>query len=377
MKNITMSFFLLLYFSGLTQPDKINIADNTLKIGTMSEEIFYYAFAEGDQIIFSFNEQDGKELKEVEITEYPSNSRFMAFKTAKIENKSLMVQRTGIYVFRLKNGALFGRICQIKIERLPGNEKTKMFNTAVKWVERPDTTWNVYTREVVVGYDTVRIQKTKKELVESKQTEEHIMTKSQRVHSESSAYGSSRTSLSFSLPEDTWFGMTTKKVVSWAYWVGVGEESDKAWKQNCKIMTGLVTGVANYALTPLGGLLAGKVTELVMPKVGEDVSYGIVNGQNREFFLQGLAYKGFDSGKGIAGYKKFTNDYMLQGTWHIILSNDNVFQAIDVDVKVVALIETNTYEHRPYIEQKVSPRYENKVYKEPAVEFKKVPVTMQ
>lgn len=376
MKNVAIGL-VLLCFQGAAQPARINVAENTLKIGTMGEEIFYYAFAEGDQIIFSFNELGGKGLKEVEIIEYPSNSRFMEFKADKVENKQITVQHSGVYAFRLKNGALLGRVCKIKVDRIPAGEKTKSFNTAVGWMERPDTTWNVYTKEVVVGYDTLLIQKTKKELVESKQAEELIMDKSQRVHSENSMYGSNRTSVFFSLPQNTWSGMTTKKVVSWAYWVGVGEESNRAWKENSQIMTSLVKGVASSVMTPLGGLLVGKITDLIVPKSGEDVSYGVVDTQNKDFFLQGLEYRGFDFGKGTAGYKKFINGDMLQGTWHIVLSNDNAFQPIDVNVKVVALIETNTYEHKPYTEQKVTPRYENKVYKEPIVKFNKAPMMMQ
>jgi hypothetical protein len=34
----------------------IDVAENTLKISPSSEEVFYYGFAEGDQLIFDFEE---------------------------------------------------------------------------------------------------------------------------------------------------------------------------------------------------------------------------------------------------------------------------------------------------------------------------------
>ncbi|MGL5888387.1 MAG: hypothetical protein ACRC3B_00800, partial [Bacteroidia bacterium] len=42
----------------------VDVTEQTLKISGNSEEILYYGFAEGDKILFSFSETDGKELKE-------------------------------------------------------------------------------------------------------------------------------------------------------------------------------------------------------------------------------------------------------------------------------------------------------------------------
>jgi hypothetical protein len=46
----------------------------------------YYGFAEGDQMIFSFEEL--KELKESEIIEMPTSSKFMDYKSIKFTNKT-------------------------------------------------------------------------------------------------------------------------------------------------------------------------------------------------------------------------------------------------------------------------------------------------
>jgi hypothetical protein len=375
-KNICKHLIIQIWFICLVPKiysQNIDVTETTLKIPSLGEETLYYGFAEGDQIIFNFQEMDNKEMKEVEVFEYPSNSKFMDYKSSRIENKNILVSKTGVYGFRLKNSAVLGRICKIKIQRIAASEKTKLFNSSIKWVDKSDTTWNTYTKDVVVGYDTIRLNKTKKELVKTENVEELIMDKSQRVHSTSNSEGN-KTHLFFSLPQYESNDLIDKKVISWAYWVGVGEEANQAWKQNAKLVSGLVKGVASYVTTPLGGLLVGTVTELMLPNMGEDVAYGIVDSKNKDLFYAGMEYRGYDFGKGIAGYKKFTNENMLSGTWFIVLSNDNVMQGIDANVKVVTLIETKTYDYRPYIEQKITAVYEKKIFKDPVITTNKIPV---
>jgi hypothetical protein len=55
---------------------EVDVADITLKVQGLGTEELMYGFAEGDKIIFSMNETDGKELKEVTIEEYPNNIKY-------------------------------------------------------------------------------------------------------------------------------------------------------------------------------------------------------------------------------------------------------------------------------------------------------------
>lgn len=89
----------------------------------------------------------------------------------------------------------------------------------------------------------------------------------------------------------------------------------------------------------------------------------------------GQPYSLYDEGKGVAGYKKFTNAGMLQGTWYINMSNDNNFQGIDATVKVIVIIEMKTYEDKEYIELVVTPKYEKKIFRGPIINTQQVPVT--
>ena len=137
----------------------IDVAENTVKVNALGgEEVFYYGFAEGDEIIFNFEEANRKELKEVEILEYPSSSKFMDYKTKKIENKRIHVNKTGIYKFRFQNSSLAGRICRIKIQRIPASTATKNFNTTVYWKTLYDTTYSQVEERYVEKSDTSAIQ---------------------------------------------------------------------------------------------------------------------------------------------------------------------------------------------------------------------------
>ncbi|MGL5891133.1 MAG: hypothetical protein ACRC3B_14685, partial [Bacteroidia bacterium] len=324
------------------------------------------------KILFSFSETDGKELKEVEITEYPSNSKFSDFKTSKIENKSIAVSRKGVYKFRFYNSAMLGRVCKIKIQRIPASEQTRNFNCAVNWQVKQDTTWNSYVKEELTGYDTTYIPRTRKELVKTILKEEVIFDKIQRVHSLTNSNGN-KTSVFFTLPQNKISLYQPSKVISWAYWVGVGAEAQNSWNQDVRAIGKLAKGVASYT-TPLGALAVGAITELMIPNLGEDVSYSIADEYNRDLFHKDLEYRVWDSGKGVAGYRKFTDQGLMQGTYFVLLSNDNNFQGIDANVKVSAIVETKYFEDKAYNEVKLTPRYEKKIYRDPVIVSRKMPV---
>lgn len=151
---LNSALFSFISFASFAQTP-IDIVESTLKINGNSEEVYYCGFNEGDQIIFNFEEINGKELKEVEILELPSSSKYLDYKTAKIIDKKINVAHTGIYKFRFSNSSMSGRICKYKIQRVPGSDSTRTFNTNVYWKTIYDTTWLTKTRQVYVGTDTI------------------------------------------------------------------------------------------------------------------------------------------------------------------------------------------------------------------------------
>lgn len=354
--------------------EPIDVTDQTIKIGATRSEEIMLGFAGGDKIVFNFTEVNGKDLKEVEVIEYPSTSKFSDFKTNKIENKILAVSRQSVYIFRFKNAAFGGRVCKIHVQRIPANNETKNFNTAVSWIPKQDTTWNTYTKNIVIGYDTTFAQKTKKELIKTEQREELLLDKPQRIHSTTNENGN-RTSVFFTLPPNSITHNKITKVIAWAYWIGVGEEANKAWQSNVKVMQSAIKTGAAYFTTPLGALAIGAVANLLTPKLGEDVYYAVTDQQNRNLFQAGQQFRLYDNGKGQAGYRKFTNPGLCQGTYFICMSNDNSFQGIDATVKVIAIVETSEYEDKAFTEMIVNPRFEKKLFKEPTIKSYNAPVT--
>lgn len=214
----------------------------------------------------------------------------------------------------------------------------------------------------------------KKVLVKTEQKEEVLLDKIQRVHSQTNENGN-KTTVFFTLPANQVTSNSTTRVVSWAYWVGVGEEANNSWKQNYQVISNIVKGGASYFTTPLGAYAVGAVADLMKPTIGEDVYYAVSDEYNKNLFMgSGQQYRIYDTGKGVAGYKKFIDPSICQGTYFVLLSNDNMMQGIDATVKVIAIVETNIYEDQPYIEKAVTPRTEKKTFSDPIVKTIKVPV---
>lgn len=352
----------------------IDVTEQTIRLGGTKEEELFYSFAEGDKIIFNFEELNNKELKEVEIFEYPSNSRFSDFKTSKIDNKILTTTRDGVFVFRFKNSALSARICKIKIQRIPASELTLNFNTTVTWVIKQDTTWNIYTKDVIIGYDTTYAEKTRKELIRVDTIFIPLFDKTLRVHSETAIGKNQYTFATVELPQNTYlpnqyYPYKSTEVVCWTYWIGVGQKSLEEYdKANRNIVDGIT---AIGSLTGYGALASLAATGISMfgtTNVGDNVHFkfhGFINGQ-------GVI---LDYGNVVTASGR--NEKVKQGSFSVELFNDNFRDGIDVNLKMVVMQVSKTWEDIKYTEQKVTPRTQKQIYKDPVINSKKVPVVSQ
>lgn len=367
-------FFLLLFLTlnGVALAQKITVAEVQLKLnGNKSEELMY-GFAAGDRVILTMK-AGGASLGEVSVLQYPDVLKYKG-QNIDEEKREFTVTTKGVYVFRFNNTTKGKRTLNITLQRVPKDGATKNFNTAVKWASVPDTTWTVVGRDMVMGYDSLRVQKTRKVVASEQKYEEIVIDKSQRVNARTS-FSDTRTFVDFDLPVNVVTKDESKKVVAWAYWVGVGEESNEFWKQNRKMIVGAVQGATTYFTTPLGGIAAGALTNLMMPVNGEDVEYGLTNAQGKGLFIQQKPYQPFDNGKGVAAYKRFTDAKMQQGKFYVVMANDNLVQPIDVNVKVSAIIEHIKYKDERYTDYEVKPRYEKMMAKEAQITLVKTPVT--
>jgi hypothetical protein len=367
-------FLALLFVTAVCFGQKTTVAELQLRINPASAEELYYSFAEGDRIILTVEEANGNTIDEVTVMEYPETYKYKGHEVKKEKNREFITNRKAVYRFRFNNTATEARLCNVKIQRVPASKQYENYVTSVKWITVQDTVWNSVTKDIVVGYDSLNVQKTRRVAYYEKKYEEMVIDKSQRVESKSTL-GETRVGVAFTLPANYISKDETKKVVAWAYWVGVGEESNEFWKQNRKMIVGAVQGAASYFTTPLGGIAAGALTNLVLPTNGEDVEYALVNEQNNKLLFQEKAYKPLDNGKGVAGYKRFTEAAVLQGKYYLVLMNDNYVQPIDVNVKISAIVEHIKYKDEKFMDMIITPRYEKKIIREPQIISSKIPVS--
>lgn len=102
---------------GQIQP--VDVADLTIKVGALGSEELFYGFAEGDQIVFSFEEVKGKDLKEIEIIEYPNHSKFMDYKSTKIDKKKLMLHRKQFFNSSFQTPQFPQEFAKLKFREFP------------------------------------------------------------------------------------------------------------------------------------------------------------------------------------------------------------------------------------------------------------------
>lgn len=372
MKQITL--LLLLVANSIIAQKTVKVTEQTVKIKPNTTEELLFGFAEGDKVIFTFIEENGVKISEVSVSEYPEITKFKVLDVKKVKKETIEVPHKAVYKFQFKNDSKESLIGNLLIQRVPANEALTTFNTSVKWVTEQDTVWNSVTKDVVVGYDTLKVQKNRKVTYYEKKYEEMVLDKNQRVNAKTT-FDSSTSSVFFSLPKNEISENETKKVIAWAYWVGVGKESNEYWNQNRKMIVGAVQGVASYFTTPLGGIAAGAITNLALPSNGEDVEYALVNEENKKLFLEEKPAKSYDFGKGVAAYKRFTEPNLLQGKYFVMMKNDNYVQAIDVNVKISAIVEHKKYKTESYIDTQIAPRYGKKIVSEPTINTRKFPAT--
>jgi hypothetical protein len=347
--------------NSFAQQQPIEVTEQTLKIGAKDEHFIYCGFAAGDKIIFDFQEINGKKIKEVEILEYPESSKFSDFETKEISNKTINVSKQSIYVFRFKNNAVVGRVCKVKIQRIPANETTANFNTNIAWQQKQDTTYRSYTKDIIVGYDTMYLQKIRKEIVSQEISDEMIINnREERVHAGAE---NDANIIQIRFPQEQIFSNQTKKIIKWAYFIGTNNEGKQAWNSLFKLGSGITS---KFSVNPLTKLALGAFSksDIQLPIKGSNVKYCFFNS-----ILSGTC---FDNGDVVSTVGYHTTN--KEGTIFLRLYNDNIIQSIDVFINVSIIWETIIYQDVPYTEMKVTPRYEKKIFKEPIITTKKIPV---
>ena len=294
----------------------VDVADNTLKVNGKSEEVFYYGFAAGDELVFSFKEVHDWSLKELEISELPSSVKFMDYKVRKIEKKIIYIPQTGIYKFRFTNPAGTARICKIKIQRIPAGTATRDFNSSVYWHTVQDTTYIPTQEKFLMKRDTIA---------------QTLVERVTKIGTSNIFYGKlNKDLIDFTLPEGT---------VSWSYYIGVGTEGKKAFVKakrgflnTAASMASHIPGYGSMAALAMYGINAFSMIQ------GEDnVKFWFMDDEINAFlFKTGKKFKCFKQGDVLndaAQEKK-----PLTGKIYLGLLNDNTIEPINVTVSVTAIV---------------------------------------
>ncbi len=336
MKKLAMSILALLLSAPMVFGQSIvEVAETTLKVNALGEEVFYYGFAEGDQLIFSYQELNGKELKELEILEFPSSSKFMDYKTKKIDSKILNISRTGIYQFRLTNSALSGRVCKIKIQRIPGSDLTKNFNSSVYWKGIQDTTFTAREERYLVRSDT---------------TIHEVYSSNPQISSQTALNGNKNHQVvDFELPNNT---------VAWSFYIGTGNagstEYDNARSKFISAASSL-SKIAGYG--PLAALALTGVSYFNKIQGDDNVKYWFLNDMRSvNLFSTGQAFFQYKKGDVINEASRMTSP--LQGKIYLGLLNDNTVEPIKVIIRVAAVQVVQQWALRTVQDMRVANRQE-------------------
>ncbi|MDT7832026.1 hypothetical protein RQM59_06520 [Flavobacteriaceae bacterium S356] len=353
-RSIITTFLVLFYNISFSQ-EPINVANLNVSLSFQETKDYFFTFDKGDEIVFNFVMKKGKHIRSVEIAS-SSNVKLTEFKAKEITNRKIQVLKKEIYRFRFFSSSLTTRVANVQIQRIPSKNGSPSFNTGWKWYTVRDTIYVPYQKDSLIGYQMIPYQETIKEIVNTKKEEILLFQKSQRVHSYYNR-NKSRTYLRVDLPRLEITDLKKEKILAWAYWIGVGEEGKAAYDKNVRNFSKFIGKAANaYFQTPLAGLALGFITELFIPNNGHDVAYYFMDEfRNVQSFLDGNQFSFFDSGKGRAAFGR--NDSRLWSTFYIGLSNDNLTKGIDVEVKVIAIKETQTFKYNTYNKEKKEAQY--------------------
>jgi hypothetical protein len=319
------------HLSGQTPVD---VVETTLKVAIMAEETFYLGFAEGDKMIFSFEEANGKELKEVEIVEMPSTSKFLEIKTSKIVNKTLTIPVTGIYKFRFANASIGVRLCKYKIQRIPASAATQNFNTTVYTHMVNDTTYVKEDEDYLARTDTVIT---------------NFQDRVIKINPVGTA-GGNKASFNFNLPENT---------VAWSFYICTDKTGQETFNEaNKNFMSASSTQVQKFPLyTILTAVALNRPTEISKAQAGPVINYWVMDADNVAPFAAGTPFRYIKKGKAINDYSRMEP---RKGTLYFCFSNDSPADIVSVTVKITAVQANEALETRKGQRMIITPR--NKMY---------------
>ena len=278
----------------------------------------YYAFAEGDEVSFSMTCRR-KKIFECNIYQLPTTLLFRRNHKDSIKS-NIVINGTGILRFEIRNKSLLRKNVRVKIVRKCKEVLYMDFTSAVDKEKVKKNLYYIGSKDVVVGNDT---------------TIENITDRKQTVHSKTSIKHKNRTILEIDIPSNT---------VSWAYWIGVGEEASKAYATSLKrfLQSSSVIALKIPDYGPIAAVALNGVALMINTTTGDNVKYSLFRGSsNRSRFMNKKVITTIKKGDVVYDYSQVKNGDC--GIYYLGLLNDNFRTGIDVTIKVVAIVVNKRY----------------------------------
>jgi hypothetical protein len=321
-------FFLVLHVSARGQDrEPVLVADQTFKMDGVSE--YVYAFAEGDRVELKAQELTGKKIRNVELIQWPDNPLLRAYDLDSLWNKTIQIQKTGIYLLRFQETGLSKKICRFTLHRTPASAETARLDTRVPWDIREIPSFNIVRRPVEAGKRTELLSLGGSATVAASK---FYLKKPVNVYQ-------------FTLPPNT---------VRWAYRVAVGQAAADARRADADklkyvLQTGAVKLLAAAPETALGAFALGAALDLTVSSAGEDVEYALVDWENWQKFSEGGAFTAFIQQRGVSvdAQRRYAP---LSGTWYFALRSDNWVDDINVSIDIEAVTEVPVFETALHLE---------------------------
>lgn len=303
------------------------IADQTFKVDGTHE--FPYAFAAGDQVALKVQLLTGRRLKVVELIQWPDNAVFRSYELDTLINQTIVIPQTGLYMLRIQETGMGKKVCRFTLLRAPGSPETAHLDTRVNWDLKQYPQYQIATRHIPAG---------KKTEVESLGGQVTVGANNFGTQKGMNAY-------QFTLPPNT---------VRWAFRISVGQAGIEARRKDAEKLTsnlksGAVRMLGVEPETALAAFALGMAVDLTVSSAGEDVDYALLSPDNLPKFYAGESYDAFmfQSGVSVDVQRRSSP---LEGTWILALRSDNWMRAIDVNIDIEAVTETQLYTEEMYLE---------------------------
>lgn len=324
---ISLLFFLIFCLNNLkSQNTAIVITEQSFKMSSVND--FWFGFVEGDQILIEFDEVKNRDIAKFEVIEYPNNIVYSAKNIKDSNPKIVNIIRSGPYNLKFTKGGLFAKNLNLKVSRIPKNDSLKNINTTIVWMTKLDSTLVIEKNKLLVKSDTIS---------------KNIIDRVERVAATYSQ-NSNSTEFTFLLPSGINTENESEEIIAWAYWIGVGNQSISEFEKNKQNFLLDNSDKIATLIDPLAALALGVFIAFSSPPEGDNVKYSITY-KEKSFSIEKLDFVEneylIDSGNSVVVNGRVENK--LEGRIKVNFVNDNYIDAINVYVKVTAVVVKNSF----------------------------------